>query len=242
MVNTRALARVNALVAALLVVTSVTTAATGVPDAGFESIMKECTKIGQTERGLTNVTWYAPEVMVSGLAQQEMLTPKGVAEVKEAFRPYLLITVSQVGLKSGVELEYASAEEIRKIVRVRDRYGVVYEPIPPGEGGPFAEVYSAMWEKALKPQYGPAGEGTHLFIFNAYDDEGRMIADALEQGYFTVLVGDLEFTWELPLRSLLPPKPCPACGRELSGAFNYCPYDGTELGTQKVITPAEVSE
>jgi len=62
---------------------------------------------------------------------------------------------------------------------------------------------------------------------------GRRIADAKEEGSFAVLIGEKKYRWKLPLGSLLPPKTCAECGEELSGAFKFCPYEGTKLPGKK---------
>jgi len=76
---------------------------------------------------------------------------------------------------------------------------------------------------------GPLGQNMHFFLFPAKNKSGRNIADAKKGGVFSVRLGEREFKWRLPLGSLLPPKICPRCGEKLSGAYKYCPYDGTPL-------------
>jgi hypothetical protein len=66
-------------------------------------------------------------------------------------------------------------------------------------------------------------------IFGIGRETGRNISDATKEGVYYIEVGEKEFRWKLPLGSLLPPKICPVCKEKLSGAYKYCPWDGTKL-------------
>ena len=69
-----------------------------------------------------------------------------------------------------------------------------------------------------------------VLLFPAYGNDGIRIADAKEEGSFTVeLIGGEAFTWRLPLGSVLPPKVCPVDGEQMSGVWTYCPRHGAEL-------------
>jgi hypothetical protein len=55
-----------------------------------------------------------------------------------------------------------------------------------------------------------------------------------------VKMGEKEFHWRLPLGSLLPPKICPKCGETFSGAYKFCPWDGSTLVEKKDQRPARL--
>jgi len=86
-----------------------------------------------------------------------------------------------------------------------------------------------MIKPVIANTLGPLGQNMHFLLFPAKDKNGQNIAEAKKEGAFSVKLGEREFKWRLPLGSLLPPKICPKCGEKLSGAYNYCPYDGTPL-------------
>lgn len=73
------------------------------------------------------------------------------------------------------------------------------------------------------------GQNLLVFLFPAVGKDNQKIADAKKAGSFAVNIGKLEYKWRLPLGSVVPPKICPKCGEKLSGAYTYCPYDGTKL-------------
>ena len=66
--------------------------------------------------------------------------------------------------------------------------------------------------------------------------------DAKKEGFFLVELGENEFRWRLPLSSLLPLTICPTCGEELSGAYKFCPWDGTKLSETTVVGGAAETE
>jgi len=80
---------------------------------------------------------------------------------------------------------------------------------------------------------GPTGQNTHFFLFPAKNEKGQKIAEAKKEGTFSVELNEREFSWRLPLSSLLPPKICPTCGEKLSGAYKFCPWDGSKLPETK---------
>ena len=51
---------------------------------------------------------------------------------------------------------------------------------------------------------GPMGQNMHFFLFPAKDKSGNLIADAKNEGSFTVKLADRPFKWRLPLGSILP--------------------------------------
>lgn len=89
----------------------------------------------------------------------------------------------------------------------------------------------------MKPLFanmlGPMGQNMVFFLFPSNNKEGQKIADSKKEGSFSVEMGEREFRWRLPLGSLLPPKICPTCGEKLSGAYKFCPWDGTKLPEAK---------
>ncbi len=76
---------------------------------------------------------------------------------------------------------------------------------------------------------GPLGQNMHFIVFPSKNIKGQYIADVTKEGTFVVQLGETEFTWRLPLSSLVPPKICPVDGEKMSGAWKFCPWHGTKL-------------
>ena len=77
------------------------------------------------------------------------------------------------------------------------------------------------------------GENIHFYVFPGGNKDGTRIGDPTKEGACEMSVGERTFKWKLPLGSLLPQQKCPTCGETLSGAYKFCPYDGTKLAGSK---------
>jgi hypothetical protein len=231
--------------AQVLVVSAILTAsvpaapAAAAYEINWGDAITECSFLAQDEGGYVQVSWIPVELWEYSLSREGPLTEEMADLFVKPFRNYVLITVTAMRVGKPGVVEFAAREEIRKTVRLRDRYGKVYEPVKLGTDDPALALFAEIWEKVFAPQFGPVGGATNLFYFPAEDEQGECIASPTKEGKFAVLVGEHEFTWELPLSAFLRPKTCPACGREMSGTYNFCPYDGTELEGQEVTNPPE---
>ena len=66
-------------------------------------------------------------------------------------------------------------------------------------------------------------------IFRATDETGARIAEATEEGRFSLAIMDQMLHWRTPIGSLVPPKTDPTTGEILSGAWTYSPWTGVKL-------------
>jgi hypothetical protein len=201
-------------------------------------VFGECSSMKEEERGYVQVNWIPTKVYEYCLSRRESAHDAVAASLFGSLRSYVMVTVSAVRVGKDGKAKFASRETINKrTVRLRDGSGATYEPLPPGAGGPAVELFVTYWEEFVSPQFGEVSEAMVFYVFPGKDPEGRLIADPEADGSFTVFVGEHEFVWELPLASLLEPKYCPECGRELSGVYNYCPFDGAVLGPREFVVP-----
>jgi hypothetical protein len=155
--------------------------------------------------------------------------PEQVAQFTKVVRPYTTVVIVEgtVGPLGG--MSFKSEAEVRARVKLRDRDGETYAPIAPDKLSPGLSSLLSIMKPMLASALGPLGRNMHFLVFPAEDKQGRPIADAKKEGSFSVLVCEKKYRWKLPLGSLLPPKTCAECSEELSGAFKFCPYDGTKL-------------
>ena len=143
--------------------------------------------------------------------------------------PYILVAVVETKVEGVGNITYTAETALASEVRLRDANGAVYAPLDQNQINSLTQFILAFLKPALAKMGGGFWENMHFLVFPALDQNGRGIADATKDGMFSVEVGEKEFRWTLPLGSLLPPKTCPACKKQLNGAYKYCPYDGTKL-------------
>lgn len=86
-----------------------------------------------------------------------------------------------------------------------------------------------MFRPIFANMLGPMGKNCNFLLFDNKDAKGKVIADAKKKGSLKIELGTKEFSWRLPLDSVLPAKTCPKCKEICKGSWSYCPYCGTRL-------------
>lgn len=192
------------------------------------ALVKETQRVFNEGNRLTILWWVPEQFWQAALSQSPGLTPEAVEQFLQAFRPYTLVAVID-GKVSVAGVEYRPLDEIRGALRLIDGRGEVHQSLADDKVNPVVVSMLAMMKPVLSGMMGPMGQNMHFFVFDAKDAQGQSFCDPLKEGSFTIKLDEREFKLRLPLGSLLPPKTCPKCKQECSGAWKFCPYDGTPL-------------
>lgn len=202
------------------------------------ALIQETQRTPQRAGEITVVWWIPEEYWQVSFAQNRSITESQAEEFIKIISPYMLIVVveGKIGMFGGVT--YKSEADIRSTIQIKDRQGVSYLPLNEDEIDPEAKNLLSAMKPTFANMLGPVGENMHFFLFPAKDKEGRTIAEAGKEGSFSVILGERELRWRLPLSSVLPPKVCPTCKEKLSGAYKFCPWDGTELSKKSEQEPS----
>ncbi len=198
------------------------------------SLVRETQKMSPKVDEMTLAWWIPVEYWEACLSQNPLMAPEQIAQFTKVVLPYTTVAIVEgtVGVLGG--MTFKGEAEVRARVRLRDRDGETYAPLEPEKLSPGLSSLLSIMKPMLANAMGPLGRNMHFLVFPAEDKQGRRIADAKKEGSFAVLIGEKKYRWKLPLSSLLPPKMCPECVEKLSGAFKFCPYDGTKLpGTKE---------
>jgi hypothetical protein len=212
----------------------VTVAATGGVCAegkiNLNALVTELRKQTPGPDDMTIVLWFPEVFWRESAAANPDATAEGVATLLKWVRPYTVVAVVSAAVDDSGVPTYVPAARLRAMTRIRDARGVTYAPIDERQLAPeMRDVLKAM-APTMQNLMGKTGDNMRFFAFPAKDKQGKAIGDPTRPGSFSVLVGAREFTWKLPLKSLVPPKTCPTCGEKLDPAYKYCPWDGTKLG------------
>jgi len=195
----------------------------------MNELVQETQKRSDTPGEMTFVWWIPQEYWQASFAQNPSVTPQQSENVLNVFRPYIVVAVVDGKMGTLGSVAYKTEAEIRSVIQLKDKSGTLYQPL----GDDLVNVDTKSFLGAMKPVMasvlGPMGANMYFFLFPAKDKNGTPISEAKKEGYFSVLLGEREFRWNLPLGSLLGPKTCPVCKQKLSGAYKYCPWDGTKL-------------
>jgi hypothetical protein len=190
-----------------------------------DALTKETMKNSQEADEITLVWWIPEEYWGAIFAQDE--------EFMRVLRPYTIIVVANGKMDVFGGIAYESEATIQAGIKVKDSEGTRYLPISEDAIDADTKNLLSMLEPTFVNMLGPTGQNTHFFLFPAKNEKGQKIAEAKKEGTFSVELNEREFSWRLPLSSLLPPKICPTCGEKLSGAYKFCPWDGSKLPETK---------
>jgi len=195
----------------------------------INALIQETQKRSDKPGEMTFVWWIPEEYWRVSFAQNPNMTPTQIEDFVKVFRPYTILAVVDGTMGTYGIVKYKTEAEIRTDVFIVDGRGNTYLPVTEAEINADTQSFLAAMKPMLANALGPIGQNMHFFLFPAQGKEGRGIVDTKKEGAFSVKLGQREFRWKLPLGSLLPPKICPTCKEKISGAYRFCPWDGTKL-------------
>jgi len=195
----------------------------------ISALTQETQKMQQQADQMTLVWWIPEEFWWVSSAQNPTVTKAQTENLIDVLRPYILIIIvdGNIGPFGGVT--YKPEAEIRAGIQIKDSRGNYYHPLSEDKIDADTKNFLSIMKPIFVNMLGPMGQNMHFFLFPAEDKNARRIAQAKKQGAFSVKLDEREFRWRLPLGSLLPPKTCPGCKEDCSGAWNFCPWCGTRL-------------
>lgn len=179
---------------------------------------------------MTLAFWIPTSYWRIALSESENTMTESIDLLEEIFGNYVFISIADLTIDSyDASLSYTPDSIIRQTISITDNKDIQYLPIPQEEI-PFNERYII---ESLKPMFkqmlGQMGEGMNFYLFEVKDSEGNNIINEAEEGQFTLAYAEHNFTWNLPIPSLLPPKYCPVDNEKMKGNWNYCPIHGEKL-------------
>lgn len=182
------------------------------------------------------VWWIPPQFWDASLAQNGDTPEAERRAIVALFEQYTVVAVvdGRLGVL-GVD-GFASAEEVRKSLRIVDPDGGIHTPLEDKALSPQFVAITAFLKPILANVIGEMGNNLHFFAFPARTADGRPVADPLGKGHFTVRLHDREFRYRLPLGSLLVPQRDAATGEEFPGSYRFNPYTGAELAPVRDYT------
>ena len=195
----------------------------------LNALIQETQMASEIYNEVTLVWWVPEEFWRVSLVSDPSVTEAQIEELLEVVRPYTFIIVVDGRTGAFGKVTYRSEAEIRTSIRIRDSKGNRYRPFSKDKVDVSTKNLLSMMKPVLVSLLGPLGQNMHFFLFPAKNKKDQSICKAKKEGVFWVELGEREFKWRLPLGSLFPPKICPKCKEKCSGAWQFCPWCGTEL-------------
>lgn len=200
------------------------------PDA--TQLVLECMKISNVDGELNVLLWMPEEFWRVSSASNPNASQSQVDLIIKVIHPYTIVAVSS-GKTGPFAVTYRTEAEVRDLVRLKDNKGNTYSPLPEDQLDPSVPGLFALLKPVIARTAGPAAQNIYFYAFPGSTKDGTRICDPTKEGSCEVEVGTRQFKWRLPLSFALPRQKCPTCGEMLSGAYKFCPYDGTKLAGNK---------
>jgi len=199
----------------------------------FTQLMADFMRMSNTNGELNLIWWIPEEFWRVSAASNSNVSHSQIDMVIKIVHPYTIVAVASGRTRPFASPTYRTEAEVRELVRLKDSSGNTYSPLPQDQLDPSTAGLLALLKPLLGKMAGGVTENMQFCVFSGSTKDGARICDPTKEGSCEVDLGGLEFKWRLPLGSLLPKQKCPTCGEILSGAYKYCPYDGTKLAGNK---------
>jgi hypothetical protein len=196
-------------------------------------IVLDFMRISNANGELNLVFWIPEEFWTVSAKLNPKVSQSQMDVVIKVLHPYTIAAVVSGTIRPFATPTYRTEAEVRELVRLKDSSGNAYSPLPQDQLDPSTAGLLALLKPLLGKMAGGVSENMQFCVFPGTAKDGARICDPMKEGSCEVDLGGLEFKWRLPLGSLLPKQRCPLCGEILSGAYKYCPYDGTKLAGNK---------
>jgi hypothetical protein len=196
----------------------------------LDALFEECYKSQESAEEQVFVWWFPRQWWEVNLQQYPIATGDDLSKMLALLKPYNMMFAVRWSVVSPYgAVSYKSKEELKKMIRLRDRRGYIYSPLDDNQIDLEVRNLLATMTPMVAAKAITLGQNMYFFIFPGEDQDGQEIAEAKKPGRFSLKLGEKEFTWKLPLYALFPSQICPLCKRELRSDYKYCPYDGTRL-------------
>ena len=181
------------------------------------------------------IWWIPDEFWELSLKDNPATPPAAQQEIISAVHHYLVFAVMEgtVGNLGQITAEPKEVLIEKLSVVVGDQ---ILKPIPEDNLDDGAKNLFQAMKPFMGAAAGKFGQSMEFVLFEGLDMKGRRYVDPKKGGSLIAKLGSREFKWRLPLGALMPPKYDADSGEEFPGNFDFSPYTGAKLSTDK---PAE---
>lgn len=195
----------------------------------LDALVRETQKSSADPSRMTLVWWVPEEFWRASFASNKELTEGQREEFYAVMRPYTMLIIVDGRLEEAGRATYRPEASIRSDLRIRALDGTELRPYAGTQIGDAAKGVIEIARPILSNLLGPLGQNMHVYFFAAQTAAGKPVTGARASGPFSVMLGNREYRWRLPLSTVLPAKKCPTCSETFAGTYQFCPYDGTKM-------------
>lgn len=185
----------------------------------------------QSAESVDLVWWIPKEFWAAALSQGDKVDAKTTREFVDLFSKYTVVAAVQADLGPlGVD-KFTSEEDLRAALRIYDAAGNSYAPIAADKLDAKLTILIQIMRPMFNNILGQIGNNLQFFAFPAKTGDGDPIVDPLGTGTFLIKLDKDDYTFRLPLGSLLAPRHDQATGETFPGSYLFNPYTGAALQT-----------
>ncbi|MFC5570617.1 hypothetical protein ACFPN1_11155 [Lysobacter yangpyeongensis] len=190
-------------------------------------LLRDVMRVDASGDSIEMVLWLPVQYVEASLAQNKA-DEKGSREIVSVFGQYTVVAALQ-GTVGTLGNTYTSEQDLRGKLRIVDATGHSYAPIPADKLDKKMSRLIAILQPFIKQTAGEVGDNLALFVFPGKGSDGKRIADAMDNGLFTVQIDETAHRFRLPLGSLLASRIDADTGESFPGSYNFNPYTGAPL-------------
>lgn len=208
----------------------------------LNDLTQETQKLSQNPGEMTLLWWIPEEFWRASMSQDPDVTKAKMEEFLKVIRPYTLLAVVDGTMGAFGGVTYKSEETIRGSVKIKDSQGRIYLPLAESAVSPDAKNMLQTIKPVIVNILGPMGQNMHFLLFPGNAKDGAPVIDPKKKGTFSVVLGEKDYRWRLPLDSLFPSTTCPKCGEVCKGSWAFCPWCGTKLTAASAPQPKPIEK
>lgn len=206
-------------------------AMTGVATAGVQELVRDTQRTSEAGGSMTLVWWMPAQFWEESLKANPALPEAMRTQVLSVLADYNVFALLRAKPGAGGLSDVQPKAELIKNLRVESN-GKVIEPMAPEQISPAAQLMLSQLKPAMAAMVGQVGQAMEFVVYPAKAADGKLQFDAAQPGTLKVGLFDVNFSWRLPLGSLLPARVDKKTGEEFPGNFQFNPFTGDKLGTR----------
>ena len=229
--------RATLLAVALLAAMSIAADKKKIEQVSVDKLLEETQKSAEPTEGFNLVWWLPHEYWQATLLQNKDLTAKERDEFLKTLEPYFLVVVVRADISAMGAFKFHKREDVLKNMTVTyvNKDGKKMELAPVADPDEEVNTVMEVTKPILKAAIGKMGESMYFFLYKDRHSDGKRLASPSEKGK---LVVELKKTpkeaggvvaFDCPLNSLMVPRHCATCKKDMHITWNFCPWCGKKL-------------
>lgn len=195
----------------------------------INKLTEETQQLSESADNMKMIWWIPTDFWKAVFAEDQTISKDQADEIITVFDQYTVLAVLDGKIGTFGDVTYKPKDDIFNALEILDNDKQKYGPLLESEIDEKSKAILAIMKPMLGNMLGNMGSNMHFFLFQKKHDPLSRIVDPKKEGTFAVNLSGENFTWKLPLSSLLKPKKCPVDGALLNGTWKYCPFHGEEL-------------